>query len=223
MGKIKRRIRLLLFLLWGILISYSYAQETIVLRGKVVDFGTKTPIIGAIVILKGSPTGTITSADGTFSLQISNSLPAVLNIRYLGYQDQEINVYEADEYLNLELLENANLLNEVVIIGYGKQKRSEIIGSVSVVNSEKLANRPITNSTQALQGTNVALCIPIYPEYSICDFPLLPFLVLTNTTPLAARKQSETYSREFFRISLRFGSRQGSGKKRLTGKTLCSS
>jgi TonB-linked SusC/RagA family outer membrane protein len=154
MGKIKRRIRLLLFLLWGILISYSYAQETIVLRGKVVDFGTKTPIIGAIVILKGSPTGTITSADGTFSLQISNNLPAVLNIRYLGYQDQEINVYEADEYLNLELLENANLLNEVVIIGYGKQKRSEIIGSVSVVNSEKLANRPITNSTQALQGTN---------------------------------------------------------------------
>ena len=110
----------------------GYAQENDVkINGKVIDRRSNEPVIGANISVKGFQTGTISDIDGEFILSVS-SLPATLSISYVGYKPEEIDVYERlSEPIVVSLAEN--VLNEIVVIGYGTQKRSDISGLVASV------------------------------------------------------------------------------------------
>ena len=108
------------------------------------------PVIGANVVEKGTTNGTITDIDGNFSLEVPDN--ATLVVSYIGYTDYTVRVGNSSEVM-ISLSENTQKLEEVVVVGYGTQKKVNLTGAVSSLDAETLENRPITNSTQALQGT----------------------------------------------------------------------
>ncbi|MDR0699958.1 MAG: TonB-dependent receptor, partial [Tannerella sp.] len=131
--------------------SNSVSAQTI--RGKVIDSQTNELIVGASVIVKGSGsgTGTVTDINGEFILNIG-PLPGVIEVHYLGYKPQEIDIYEISELITIYLTEDFSLLNEVVVVGYGTQKKVNLTGAVSTADAGYIENRPLTNASQALQG-----------------------------------------------------------------------
>lgn len=124
------------------------AQNKIV-TGSVIDSKGET-IIGASVRIKGAKQGTITDMDGKFSL---TNVPenATLEISYVGYQPQTITV-KGKNTLSITLQDNAQHLDELVVVGYGVQKRSDITGALTQVTSKVIQERPVQNALQAMQG-----------------------------------------------------------------------
>ena len=109
------------------------------------------PLIGVNVLVKGSRTGTITDMDGHFLLN-DVSPNAMVSISYIGYKTEEIALNNRSS-LTITLTEDSEQLDEVVVVGYGTQKKVNLTGSVSSVKfDEELANRPITDASQALSG-----------------------------------------------------------------------
>lgn len=127
------------------------------LKGVVTDSRTQEPIIGATVALKSGKTlvgGVVTDYDGKFALRI-NKLPAVVVVSFAGYNTEEIDVYEvSDEELAIPLGENFNSLNEVVVVGYGTQKRKALTGSVATVKNDALLQT--STSLDNILGGSVA-------------------------------------------------------------------
>ncbi|MDR0541346.1 MAG: TonB-dependent receptor [Dysgonamonadaceae bacterium] len=117
--------------------------------GTVAD-ASGEPIIGASVAVKGSQTGTVSDVDGRFSIQAPAG--STLAISYIGYAPQEIKLGE-NTNLQIVLQEDQRQLSEVVVVGYGTQKKINLTGSVEVINGDRLQNRPAANVSQALQGT----------------------------------------------------------------------
>lgn len=125
------------------------AQNGKTVKGVVTDnFG---PVVGANVLVKGTSNGVITDVDGKFVL---SDVPedAVLQISFIGYVTQEIKVAGKTEF-NVQMSEDAKALEEVVVVGYGSQKKVNLTGSIGKVDSKVLEARPITSTTSALQGT----------------------------------------------------------------------
>lgn len=125
------------------------AQTGKTIKGLVSD--KNEPIIGANVIVKGTTNGTITNLDGQFSL---TNVPenATLLISFIGYLPQEVKVGNLRDF-QIVLKEDNQTLDEVVVVGYGSQKKVNLTGSVGQVDSKVLESRPITSSSSALQGT----------------------------------------------------------------------
>lgn len=107
------------------------------------------PVIGATVMEKGTNNGTITDFDGKFTLQVTEG--ASLEISYIGFKTQQL-IASSGQILPITLKEDTEVLDEVVVVGYGIQKKSDLTGSVSNVKSEKLLERPATTVEQALAG-----------------------------------------------------------------------
>ena len=107
-------------------------------------------VIGASVVVKGTTNGTITDFDGNFSLS-GVKKGDIIQISFVGYQTQEI-VWNGQP-LNITLKEDAELMEEVVVVGYGTQKKVNVTGAVSMVGAEAIEARPVANITQALQGS----------------------------------------------------------------------
>jgi TonB-linked SusC/RagA family outer membrane protein len=107
------------------------------------------PIIGASILVKGTKLGTITDIHGNFSISASNQ--SYLLISYIGYITKEIQV-DTQKTISIILEENSKELEEVVVVGFGAQKKMNLTGSVSSVNSKVLESRPVQNVGQALQG-----------------------------------------------------------------------
>lgn len=107
------------------------------------------PIIGANVIEKGTTNGTVTDIDGSFSFKVEED--AILRISYIGYLDQEINTINRTSF-EIVLQEDTQSLEEIVVVGYGTQKRINITGSVATINSEELTATPYASTTNALTG-----------------------------------------------------------------------
>ena len=119
-------------------------------RGKVVD-ASGEPVIGASVVVKGTTTGVITDLDGNFILN-NVSEKSVLVISYVGYKSQEITV-SGKSAINVTMQEDSEMLDEVVVVGYGAMKKSSLTGSVTVVDSKIFENKgSMSNPLQALQG-----------------------------------------------------------------------
>lgn len=129
--------------------------------GTITD-DTGEPIIGANVIEKGTTNGVITDIDGRFTLSVSPN--AVLLVSYIGYLTQEITVKNQTN-LFITLREDTQALDEVVVVGYGTQKKINLTGAVAQISSDNLENRPITNVEQALQGVSPGLNISISSKY----------------------------------------------------------
>lgn len=106
-------------------------------------------VIGASVVVKGTTNGTITGIDGDFSLS-NVKIGDLIQISFIGYQTQEIKW--TGTLLNIVLKDDSKLLDEVVVVGFGTQKKVNLTGSIAVVDSKALEARPVSNVTQALQG-----------------------------------------------------------------------
>ena len=131
-------------------------QKKKIIQGVVVD-QTGLPIIGANVVEKGTTNGSITDIDGKFSLSISDN--AILQVSYIGYNMQELAVAGKD-ILNIKLIEDTQALDEVVVVGFGTQKKVNLTGAVSTVKMEEvMGDRPVVSVEQALQGTMPGLQI----------------------------------------------------------------
>lgn len=108
------------------------------------------PLIGASVVIQGTSRGTVTDFDGNFELNYDTP-DQVLVISYTGYNTQEVTIGNQTN-LSIVLTDNIALIDEVVVVGYGTQKRSTISGAVSTVSSADITEAPVLRTEQALQG-----------------------------------------------------------------------
>lgn len=118
------------------------------LRGQVTD-SAGAPLAGVTIQVKGTTLGTVTDADGRFALDVPEG--GVIAVSAIGYQTRELTV-TGEEALHIVLQPSAAALNEVVVVGYGTQTKKDITGSISVISADDIANRPIVNLGEALQG-----------------------------------------------------------------------
>ncbi len=143
-------------LLLTLLTSITYAQETSV-SGTVKD-NTDMPLLGVNVIVKNTAKGTSTDFDGNFTLN-NVSVNSILEFSYVGYQTQEVTITQNNQVLNIILVESAESLDEVVVIGYGSQKKKEVTGAVSLVSSKTIEELRPLEASQALQGTTSGVTV----------------------------------------------------------------
>ena len=127
----------------------SVAQQTLKVSGQVVDHDGE-PLIGATVKVKGAQSGAITDYDGNFSLDVPAD--GIIMISYVGYKDREIAVRGRASLNQIELEADDNVLEQVVVVGYGTQKKADLTGSVSIVNAEELKRVSNSNISTMLEG-----------------------------------------------------------------------
>lgn len=142
---------LLFFLLTGIPSAFAQSRE---LTGKVTDKKDKSSLPGVTVMIKGTTTGTATDIDGNYKIPVQDG--DILVFSFVGLKTEEIQV-KGQKVLNVALESSAEMLDEVVAIGYGVRKKGSITGSVSTVKSDKLENTPVASFAQALQGQAAGL------------------------------------------------------------------
>ncbi len=123
-------------------------QDKKMITGKVTDQNGE-PVIGASVVEKGTTNGIMTDIDGNFTLEVDDA--AVVQISYIGYRTKDVSVSGKNNF-QVQLLEDMQALDEVVVVGFGTQKKVNLTGAVSMVDSEVLESRPVQNVSQALQG-----------------------------------------------------------------------
>ena len=129
--------------------SFSSAQqENRIIKGKVIDEKGET-LIGVSILVKGTTIGTVTDFDGNFSLEVPKN--GTLVISYVGYKSQEIKVSGRTDFA-ITLASDNKLLDEVVVVGYGVVKKSDLTGSVGSVKSETIAAKGSTSVMESLQG-----------------------------------------------------------------------
>ena len=124
-------------------------QQGKTITGKITD-DTGEPLPGANIVVKGTSIGVMSDINGAYSLVVPND-NAVLVFSYMGYVSKEI-VVGSQTAISVTLNENVTLIDEVVIVGYGQQKRVSLTGSVAQVSGDKIAERPSTSVTNTLQG-----------------------------------------------------------------------
>ena len=127
------------------------------LTGVVLDENGEA-LMGAGILIKGTNLGFISGADGSFALK-DVKFPATLVVSYIGYSDQEITVNGNEGHIRIVFNDSMNLLDEVVVVGYGTQKKVNVTGAVSVVDGATLNKRPVTNTAMALQGADPSIIV----------------------------------------------------------------
>ena len=132
-----------------VMLALSIWAQSMTVTGVVMAQDEPDPVIGANVMVKGSTNGTITDLDGNFS--ISAKAGDVLHVSFMGYKSQEIKVTNAGP-LRITLVPDNVQLQEVVAIGYGTMKKSDLTGAVTSVSAEQLLKAPVSGLDQALQG-----------------------------------------------------------------------
>lgn len=135
-------------MLVSVTVRAAVTQDEKKISGLVTDESGE-PVIGANIVVKGTTIGTMSGIDGDFTLTVPSN--AILSISYIGYLSQEIPVKNQTSF-KIVLVEDTQNLEEVVVVGFGTQKKVNLTGAVSTVNSEALESRPVMTATQALQG-----------------------------------------------------------------------
>ena len=179
--KLKKRFLVnLLFILYA---GIGYSQISI--TGNITE-SDGSPLPGANVLVKGSDTGTQSDFDGNFSIVTKSG--DVLVVSYVGFVTQEFNITQTDE-LNIQLIENASSLDEVVVIGYGTKSKAKLISAVSTVNEKTLKSIPVPNVSNALEGLASGLFVRQTsgePGFSNSSFEIRNFrqaLVIVDGSP----------------------------------------
>ena len=130
-------------------------QQAGVVKGQVTDKNGDA-VIGATVKVKNAQTGTVTDFNGNFSLSVQKA--GTLVVSYIGYLAKEV-AFNPGQTLNISIEEDATALDEVVVVGYGVQKKSDVTGSVTSINKDRLSKLPVTNVLQAVQGAAAGVTI----------------------------------------------------------------
>lgn len=142
---LKKLLLSALFLL--VSVPYLLAQGSVKVTGKVVD-NQNEPMIGVSIVEKGTTNGVITDLEGNYVLSVAEGSTIIYS--YIGYITQEKRAVAG--VMNITLIEDAKALDEVVVVGYGVQKKSSVTGAISQVKAEDIQNRTISNAPAALQG-----------------------------------------------------------------------
>lgn len=143
------RKNILMLLLCFLATSMAFAQQEISVSGNVTSEDGEA-LIGVNIIVKGTTLGTVTDVDGHYTFTVPGT-ESVLTYSYVGFIAREIPV-GSQTSINVVLAEEALNLEEIIVVGYGVKKKSNLIGSVSSVSSEDIADRPVAGLAQALQG-----------------------------------------------------------------------
>jgi TonB-linked SusC/RagA family outer membrane protein len=125
-------------------------------HGTVIDASTKHPLIGVTVQIKGTSTGVTTDQNGEFSLSVPNN--AVLLFSYVGYESKDVPVNGRAE-INVMMEASVSSLNQLVVVGYGTQKKVDLTGAVSVINSNDIKNIPVGGASYIMQGKAAGVAI----------------------------------------------------------------
>ncbi|MCR9066657.1 MAG: SusC/RagA family TonB-linked outer membrane protein, partial [Cytophagales bacterium] len=151
-----RKFKELLFLALMFLSIPIFGQDGIIVEGTVTEANTGTPIPGASIIVKNTSIGTATDFDGNYSISVNSD--AILVVSYIGFQTIEVPV-NGKTQLNFTLSEDAQLLDEVVLVGYGSQNEKAVTGAVQQISASELEDAPVSQISQKLQGRLVGVQI----------------------------------------------------------------
>lgn len=147
------------FLVWLLSIMFSAAtlsaQNAYMLKGVVQDEAGE-PLIGATVMVKGTTQGVATDIDGNFAVNVKKG--QTIDVSYVGYDAQSIKV-NGQNNITVVMKENSSTLDDLVVVGYGVQKKSDVTGSVTSVGKDRLSKLPVTNVLQAMQGATSGVTI----------------------------------------------------------------
>lgn len=133
-----------------VMIAFVASAQTTVVTGNVVDAATGEPLIGASIIAKGSKEGTSTDFEGNFKLAIKT--PATIKVTYIGYLPKEVTLNAGQKDIKISMTEDSQLLEEVVVVGYGTMNRSKMSSSVASISQKELTKAPVSNVASAMQG-----------------------------------------------------------------------
>jgi hypothetical protein len=142
----KQTILLLLFLS---VTRYVLGQDPLSIAGKVTSQEDNSPLVGVNVVVKGSTTGTQTDVEGNYRLNAPGN--ATLVFSYIGFTPLEVPI-NGQTTISPVMAPDVRALSEVVVVGYGTQRKADVTGSIVSVQAEDIANRPVSNAEQALQG-----------------------------------------------------------------------
>ncbi len=146
------------FLLLFFLISIWGMSQELTVTGKVTDVA-QDPVVGATIVVKGTTMGTVTNLDGEYSLKVDNP-NAALVFSFVGMKTQEIQLNGKNK-LSVELEEQTTGLDEVVVVGYGAQKKESIVAAISTISADEIVQSPAANLTTGLAGKMPGLTIMI--------------------------------------------------------------
>lgn len=142
--------RIILIVLVSFVSFFSYGQQRIV-KGKVTDAATKAPLADATISIPGQPArSTTTNANGEFTIQLSGKQTLVAS--YSGYTPSTVAIAENQSVVSITMVRHETGLDEVVVIGYGTQKRRDITSAISSISAEQISEVPATNLNMAMQG-----------------------------------------------------------------------
>ncbi len=150
------KTKLLFLLALGLGSTAVAVGEPRIVKGQVLSDSDGEPMIGVAISEKGTTNGTITDADGNFSINVEDG--AVLTISYMGYTTQNVKPV-GNSPIKIELVEDLKTLDDVVVVGYGTMKKSDLAGSVVSVDREAMMRRTPTNIGQALQGAAAGVIV----------------------------------------------------------------
>lgn len=151
MKQVSRLILIVVALMTG-LPSWAASRQV---TGTVTDLSGE-PMVGASIMLENSRTGCMADIDGKFSLQVPDG-PATLKVALIGYQSQNVKVAAGQTNVDIKLKEDAQTLEETVVVGYGTQKKVNLTGAVAALDGKSLEGRPVSNVSSMLQGAVAGL------------------------------------------------------------------
>ena len=176
----------MLFLMTLFLSCHVMAQQTTV-TGTITDGTDGSPLIGANVLVKGTGTGSIADVNGKFSVSVPTGKD-VLVISCIGYKQQEITLKAGQKVVNVVMKEDSELLDEVVVVGYGTMKKSDLSGASVSMGEDKIKGSIITNLDQSLQGRAAGVTAVSYTHLDVYKRQIL---ILVNGRPLGVQWAAE--------------------------------
>lgn len=145
---------LVVFCLFG----FVSVEAQVTVKGTVSDANNGGPIPGVNITEKGTSKGVVSDFDGNYSIEVSSG--ATLRFSYVGYATQDISV-SGKTALDVAMVEQSEGLNEVIVVGYGTQKKGNLTGAISTIDAEVLEDRPVSNVMQAIQGSAPGLQLSV--------------------------------------------------------------
>ena len=146
-----KKIYLLISVLFMLSIAVQAQNRTV--TGLVTSKDDNSPLISVTIQVKGSTKGTVTDGNGKFAILVTDLQNVVIGAKYLGFEYQEITLKPGQTTANFVLVPSVNNLDEVVVVGYGTQKKIHLTGAVSTVNVKQIEDIPTTTLSAALRGT----------------------------------------------------------------------